>query len=40
MKPIFIDTNILIRYLTGDDLGKFEKCKDLFKRALEKKSFY
>jgi len=37
MKPIFIDTNILLRYLTADDPGKFERCKDLFKRALEKK---
>lgn len=37
MKPIFIDTNILLRYLTGDDPEKFERCKDLFKRAFEKK---
>jgi len=37
MKPIFIDTNILLRYLTGDDPEKFERCKDLFKQALEKK---
>lgn len=37
MKPIFIDTNILLRYLTGDDAKKFKRCRDLFKRALEKK---
>ena len=37
MKPIFIDTNILLRYLTGDDPEKYEKCRDIFKRALEKK---
>ena len=37
MKPIFIDTNIFLRYLTGDDPEKFERCQDLFKRALEKK---
>ncbi|MGD2091947.1 MAG: PIN domain-containing protein [Candidatus Aminicenantes bacterium] len=39
MKAIFIDTNILLRYLTGDDPEKYEKCRDLFKRALEKKIF-
>ena len=37
MKPIFIDTNILLRYLTGDDPDKYKKCRDIFKRALEKK---
>ena len=37
MKPIFIDTNILLSYLTGDDPEKYEKCRGLFKRALEKK---
>jgi predicted nucleic acid-binding protein len=37
MKPIFIDTNILLRYLTADVPEKFERCKDLFKQALEKK---
>jgi predicted nucleic acid-binding protein len=37
MKPIFIDTNILLRYLTADDPEKFERCKELFKQALEKK---
>jgi predicted nucleic acid-binding protein len=36
-KPIFVDTNIFLRYLTGDDPEKFERCKDLFKQALEKK---
>ncbi|UCH97946.1 MAG: PIN domain-containing protein [Candidatus Aminicenantes bacterium] len=37
MNPIFIDTNILLRYLTGDDPIKYERCRDLFKRVLEKK---
>lgn len=36
-KPKFVDTNIFLRYLTGDDPEKFERCKNLFKRALEKK---
>jgi predicted nucleic-acid-binding protein len=36
-KPVFVDTNIFLRYLTGDDPEKFERCKGLFKRALEKK---
>jgi predicted nucleic acid-binding protein len=37
MKAIFIDTNILLRYLTADDPEKFKRCKNLFKQALEKK---
>jgi len=36
-RTIFVDTNIFLRYLTGDDPEKFERCKNLFKRALEKK---
>lgn len=37
MKTIFVDTNIFLRYLTADDPKKFEECRKLFKRALEKK---
>jgi predicted nucleic acid-binding protein len=37
MRAKFIDTNIFLRYLTGDDPRKFERCRELFKRALEKK---
>ena len=35
--PIFIDTNIFLRYLTGDDKRKYEQCRTLFQRAVEKK---
>ncbi len=34
MKRIFIDTNIFIRYLTADDPVKYERCRTLFKKAL------
>lgn len=37
MKPVFVDTNIFLRYLTGDDPKKYEKCKELFKNAVKKK---
>lgn len=33
MKKIFIDTNIFLRYLTADDAKKYERCRDLFKKA-------
>jgi len=33
----FIDTNIFLRYLTMDDPSKYDKCKSLFKKALEGK---
>lgn len=32
-KKVFIDTNILIRFLTGDDPVQFPRCLRLFKRA-------
>ncbi len=35
MKKIFIDTNILLRFLTKDDNSKYEKCKEVFKKAVE-----
>lgn len=37
MKRKFIDTNIFLRYLTKDDLAKYEKCKELFKKAMDGK---
>lgn len=37
MMKIFVDTNIFLRYLTKDDPTKYEKCKDIFRKALEGK---
>lgn len=37
MKTVFVDTNIFLRYLTADDPAKYERCKELFKRAVEGK---
>lgn len=37
MKKIFIDTNIFLRYLTKDDPTKYERCRVVFKSALEDK---
>ncbi|GBE36176.1 tRNA(fMet)-specific endonuclease VapC [bacterium BMS3Bbin07] len=34
----FIDTNIFLRYLTRDDPSKYDKCKSLFKKAIEGKA--
>jgi predicted nucleic acid-binding protein len=33
----FVDTNVFLRYLTKDDLLKYERCREMFKRALEGK---
>jgi predicted nucleic acid-binding protein len=35
MENKFVDTNIFLRYLTGDDRPKYERCRGLFKRAVE-----
>lgn len=35
MTKTFIDTNIFLRYLTKDDPIKYERCRELFKKALE-----
>jgi predicted nucleic acid-binding protein len=35
MENKFVDTNIFLRYLTGDDHQKYERCRGLFKRAVE-----
>jgi predicted nucleic acid-binding protein len=35
METIFVDTNIFLRYLTKDDPSKYEKCKEMFKKAMK-----
>ena len=35
MKKVFIDANIFLRFLTKDDNSKHEKCKEIFKKAVE-----
>jgi len=35
MESTFVDTNIFLRYLTKDDASKYEKCKEMFKRAMK-----
>ncbi len=35
MKKVFIDTNIFLRFLTKDDNSKYERCKEIFKKAVE-----
>jgi predicted nucleic acid-binding protein len=37
MKRKFIDTNIFLRYLTKDEPVKYDKCREVFKRAIEGK---
>ena len=37
MKKKFIDTNIFLRYLTGDDPSKYDNCREIFKKAIEGK---
>lgn len=37
MKRKFIDTNIFIRFLTKDDNLKYDKCREIFKKAVEGK---
>ena len=33
MKTVFVDTNVFLRFLTGDDLRQREKAVALFKKA-------
>jgi uncharacterized protein len=35
MRKTFIDTNIFLRYLTKDDPSKYDKCREIFKKAIE-----
>ena len=37
MAKKFIDTNIFLRYLTKDDPSKYDKCREIFKKAIEGK---
>src|SRR4030066_722980 len=37
MRKKFIDTNIFLRYLTKDDPSKYDKCREIFKKAVEGK---
>jgi len=37
MRRMFIDTNIFLRYLTKDSPSKYDKCRDVFKKAFEGK---
>jgi predicted nucleic acid-binding protein len=37
MRKTFIDTNIFLRYLTKDNPSKYEKCREIFKKAVEGK---
>jgi predicted nucleic acid-binding protein len=34
----FIDTNIFLRYLTKDDASRYDKCREIFKNAVEGKA--
>lgn len=34
MSREFVDTNVFLRYLTRDDPSKYEKCRELFKKAI------
>lgn len=35
----FIDTNIFLRYLTKDDPTKYDRCKQIFKDAVDGKAY-
>lgn len=35
MENKFVDTNVFLRYLTKDHLSKYERCREMFKKALE-----
>lgn len=37
MKTVFVDTNIFLRYLTADEPAKYEKCREIFKKAVDGK---
>ncbi len=37
MERKFVDTNIFLRYLTKDDPSKYDRCRELFKNAIEGK---
>jgi predicted nucleic acid-binding protein len=35
METTLVDTNIFLRYFTKDDPPKYEKCKEMFKKAMK-----
>jgi predicted nucleic acid-binding protein len=35
MERVFVDTNIFLRYLTKDDPAKYDRCREVFKKAIE-----
>ena len=35
MENKFVDTNVFLRYLTKDDQSKYQRCREMFRRALE-----
>jgi len=35
MENKFVDTNVFLRYLTKDNPSKYERCREMFKRALQ-----
>jgi predicted nucleic acid-binding protein len=35
METEFIDTNVFLRYLTKDDPSKYERCREMFKKAMD-----
>jgi predicted nucleic acid-binding protein len=35
MKRVFIDTNVFLRFLTKDDNSRYERCKEVFRKAVE-----
>ncbi len=37
MKKKFVDTNIFLRYLIKDDPSKYDRCREIFKKAVEGK---
>ena len=39
MERVFVDTNIFLRYLTKDDLAKFNRCREVFKKAIKGEIF-
>ena len=39
MEKVFVDTNIFLRYLTKDDPAKYERCREIFKKAIKGEIF-
>ncbi len=35
METTLVDTNIFLRYLTKDDPWKYEKCREMFRKAMK-----